>query len=357
MYLNYTNLVARRVLDERSCVVDDLPAICPQKTGSTNINAQTAEIQRHRNCGGKCLIFGGNRNKDCKIAQATIAVSYVCLSPDVKVFQGAVAYGKAGLILEKVTDTATVEEARRWVSLYITAFDYPVEATKANHLARLINRIKAMHPFVNLAITVNESLGEFHRKDFFDANSAFAQSIIQEAIDRESTRESGAKLTVDAYMAARKDSIGLKSGLALSRSAVGLNIDSKLLDEPSVKGMEDATVDLTIITNDIYSYKKELADDNDAHHNLLTVLMQQDPRLDLQGVIDCAGQLFESALARFKECRASIPSIDEETDKMLATYAQWMVDIFVGGVEWSLVTPRYRVFDSEENRRKGLMAL
>ncbi|KAH7903370.1 isoprenoid synthase domain-containing protein [Hygrophoropsis aurantiaca] len=181
--------------------------------------------------------------------------------------------------------------------------------------------------------------------------------MVQEAIDRKAAKDSNAKLTVDAYLAARKDTMGIKPSLVFARSAVGLNVGDILLDEPSVKGMEEATANLLIISNDLYSYKKELAEDNGAPHNLLTVLMQQDPQLDLQGAIDFAGQLFDSTLARFKACRTSLPSVDKETDKMLAVYVDMMVDMFTGNIEWCLIAPRYRLFDCEEHKQKGIMAL
>ncbi|KAH7904344.1 putative terpene cyclase, partial [Hygrophoropsis aurantiaca] len=192
-----------------------------------------------------------------------------------------------------------------------------------------------------------------------DANSAFAQGIVQEAVNRQEAQDTSAKLTVDVYLATRRDAVGVKPSLVLARSIGGLNRYSKLLDDPSVRGMEEATTDLVLIAKDIYSYKKGLADTNGAHHNLLTVLMQ-DPKwgyLDLQGAINCAGQLFESAIARFKECRANLPSIDEETDIMLATYADMMVDTFVGHVEWCLICPHYSVFENEECRQKGVVSL
>ncbi|KAH7904317.1 isoprenoid synthase domain-containing protein [Hygrophoropsis aurantiaca] len=340
----------------------DLLAICPSKSVPPNIHAKAPEIQRHKNCGRRCSISWNLIA--CKNAKATIAVSFFFPNGDAKAFKAAVAYGKAGIILEKLTDAATVVDARKWATLYINAFDHVIQGTKAQHpFVRLINGIKAMHPFVllirSLAASANECLEDLYRKEFLDANSALAQGIVQEAVDRQAAQDANAKLTVDVYLATRRNTIGVKAALVLVRSARGLNICSRLLDDPSVRGMEEATTDLVIIANDIYSYKKELVDDNGAQHNLLTVLMQ-DPKwghLDLQGAIDCAGQLFESAIARFKECRANLPSIDEETNMMLATYADTMVDTFVGNIEWSLICKRYSVFENEESRQKGLLSL
>ncbi|KAH7903769.1 hypothetical protein BJ138DRAFT_82385, partial [Hygrophoropsis aurantiaca] len=151
----------------------DMLAGCPQKSGSTNVNAQVAKVQVHRNCGNSCLI-AGNNDKECKSAQAAITASYCYLQADAKAFRAIVDFFKAGFILETITDTTTVEDARNYAFMYMTAFGNPVEG------------IKSKHPFVKLissmAISVNELLGDFHRRDFLDANSTFAHSIIQEAL-------------------------------------------------------------------------------------------------------------------------------------------------------------------------------
>ncbi|KAH7907836.1 hypothetical protein BJ138DRAFT_1103981 [Hygrophoropsis aurantiaca] len=291
--------------------------------------------------------------KTCRNAQAAIVVSYMCRKGDAKAFEAVMACAKAIIILDELTltphpsDAATVVEAQKWTTLYINAFDHVVRGTQTQHT------------FGSLAASVNECLGDLYRKDFLDASTAFAQGIVQGAVDRQEAQDANTKLTVDVYLATCRNAVGVKPSLVLAWSIGGLDRYSKLLDnDPSVRGMEEATADLVLIARDIYSYKKKLAD-NGAHYNLLTVLMQ-DPKWghpDLQGAIDCAGQLFESAVARFKECRANLPSIDEETDMILATYADVMVDTFAGHVEWCLICPYYSVFENEESRQKGLLSL
>ncbi|KAH7902854.1 hypothetical protein BJ138DRAFT_1108176, partial [Hygrophoropsis aurantiaca] len=234
----------------------DLLAICPSKSMPPNIHAKAPEIQRHKNCGRRCSISWNLIA--CKNAKATIAVSFCFPKGDAKAFKAVVAFAKASGMLERLTDTATVVDARKWATLYINAFDHVIQGTKAQR------------SFVSLAASVNEGLGDLHRKDFLDANSAFAQGIVQEAVDRQEAQDANAKLTVDVYLATRRDTIAVKPAIVLVRSAGGLNRCSRLLDDPSVRGMEEATSDLVIIANDIYSYKKELVDDNGASHNLLT---------------------------------------------------------------------------------------
>ncbi|KAH7906659.1 hypothetical protein BJ138DRAFT_1162129, partial [Hygrophoropsis aurantiaca] len=231
----------------------DLLAMCPPKSGPPNIHAKAPKIQRHQNCGRRCLISWNLIA--CRSAQAAIAALYVCRRGDAKVFEAVLAYAKAAFILEKLTDHATVAAAHKWATLYINAFDHVVQGTNAQHpFVRLVNGIKALHPFVllirSLAALVNECLGDIYRKDFLDANSVFAQGIVQEAVDRQAAQDANARLTVDIYLATRRDTIAIKPAAVLARSVGGLNKCSKLLDDPSVRGMEEATTDLVLIAKD-----------------------------------------------------------------------------------------------------------
>ncbi|KAH7904545.1 hypothetical protein BJ138DRAFT_1106731 [Hygrophoropsis aurantiaca] len=79
----------------------DLLAECPLKSGPPNVQAKAPKIQSHENCGRRCLISWNLIA--CKNAQAAIGVSYVCRKGDAKTFEAAVAYAKAVVILEELT--------------------------------------------------------------------------------------------------------------------------------------------------------------------------------------------------------------------------------------------------------------
>ncbi|KAH7904731.1 isoprenoid synthase domain-containing protein [Hygrophoropsis aurantiaca] len=316
------------IMASRLYQLPDLLAGCPQKSASFNINAHKALV--HQNCGKSCLISQDRDGDGCKNheAEAVLSVGFCFPQADAKAFQAIADYFELGFIQEGATDAASVEDARKYMDMF------------------------------SFTIALMEHLGEVYREDFLNAHSGYVQGVLQEALDRKRAQDTDAKLDVDTYLVNRRKTIAVTMCIVLTRSSGRLNISRDLLNEPSVRGMEEATVELIMIANDIYSYKKELAEGN-ARHNIITVLTQ-DPKtkhLSLQSAIDYAGQLFELALARFEESRASIPSFDEETDKMLEEYAVAMVGLFVGNIEWCCVSARYRVFDSEGNRQKGLVEL
>ncbi|KAH7924949.1 terpenoid synthase [Leucogyrophana mollusca] len=328
----------------------DLLAGCPRKRGP--VNPYLAEVnEEHIGWIDNCPTFRApNDSNACKSAQLPLFMSLMFPKADAKALRAIVNYVTATIILDKINDTATVENAQQFASLYTAAFNNPSEGMKSQHtFVQLIS---------SLSFALNESVGPSYLTDFLRANAAFAQSTVQEAVERKAAQDTSSKLTLETYLATRRDSICIKPYMIFVRSSGGLEIPRDTLGEPAIRGMEEEVINMILIANDIYSYKKELTEDN-APHNLLTVLMQDPPtsHLDLQGAIDYAGKLFESSLNRFKKCQATLPLLDEETNNMVVEYAEGLSDLFVGNIEWSVVVPRYNVFENEEHRQRRWMVL
>jgi len=67
-----------------------------------------------------------------------------------------------------------------------------------------------------------------------------------------------------------------------------------------------------------------------------------DQGLDLQSAIDYSGQMCKSAIQRFEDSRAILPSFGEELDRQVALYIQGLQDWIVSTLHWSYVgTTRY----------------
>ncbi|KAG6330855.1 hypothetical protein ID866_8237 [Astraeus odoratus] len=142
--------------------------------------------------------------------------------------------------------------------------------------------------------------------------------------------------------------------MAYIRALKGLGLSRELLEHPAIKGMELEAVDTVFITNDVYSYKKELKDGG-AFQNLLTVLLK-DPSAgcsDIQQAINYASDLFNEAMDRFNAHRTALP----RDNPQLIEYTNAMVDGLVGSIEWQAVSPRYKVFETEEDKVRCLLRL
>lgn len=244
------------------------------------------------------------------------------------------------------SDTATVEEAEETATLFISAFDDPSAGLESpNRFVRLIS---------SLASRTTAVIGEAHKADRRQANIAFAKATVQEAVDRLTTEADKIKLTLDTYIPTRRSSVAAPVFLVYVRAISGLNAVTELPDDPIVKALELAVIDIFIISNDILSYKKELKGDGTAH-NILTILMQ-DPSTacsDLQQAVDYAADLFHQTLDRFTEYRSK-PDRDKP---QLRAYADATVDLFVGVIEWQLASTRYNVFESDEDRANGIVRI
>lgn len=88
--------------------------------------------------------------------------------------------------------------------------------------------------------------------------------------------------------------------------------------------------------------------------------MEKDPEtayLDFQERLDYAETLFKAALERFHTCRRELPSFDPEIDQYLTSYADGLIDLLTGSLQWSRVNHRYNTFMNDEDRKNNVMRL
>jgi hypothetical protein len=91
-------------------------------------------------------------------------------------------------------------------------------------------------------------------------------------------------------------------------------------------------------------------------HNLIAVLMHEQG-LDLQRAIGYAGQMCKSAIQRFEDNRAILPSWGEEVDRQVAIYVQGLQDWIVANLHWSFESTRYFGNDGQAVKRDGIIKL
>ncbi|KAL4066480.1 isoprenoid synthase domain-containing protein [Scleroderma yunnanense] len=246
---------------------------------------------------------------------------------------------------DSLSDTASVEDAQKNTALYIAAFDDPAAGLEStDRFTRFIS---------SLAMRATAVIGVEHRLYYRQEYVALARATAQEAVERQTAEVDKVMLTLQTYWLTRRYSVGTRSFFGYIRAVNGLKIPEQLWDDPTVQALGHAATDVTIITNDILSYKKELIEDG-APHNILTILMH-DPSIacsDLQQAIDYASNLFDEALDRFNECRAELQDSPD-----LRRYADGIADYFVGKLEWEMSSPRYNVFESEEDRKNLVLKL
>ncbi|KAG2156379.1 isoprenoid synthase domain-containing protein [Suillus clintonianus] len=326
----------------------DLLSICPKKTGniispSFKETKESYEQWVRDNIG----YFASIVRSDMPLMAAL-----VCPNANFQELRAILDYMSMSYMLEELTDRCSSEMAKSTCNLWIEILKNR-EAGEGH-----------CHPFIKLmtkqmAPRVKGAVDPYHWAQFIQSCAEYAKNTAQEAVDREALKGTVDIPRIASYTVMRRESIGVRPCLVLMRSTRKLYLPEHVLKHPDIAEMENAALDMVYISNDLHSFKKELSEDG-ALNNIITI-MNTDPttrHLDLQERFDHAGKLFQGALDRFKACRDELPGFDDkEIDNQVAAYADGLVDWVVGGMEWSSITPRYRVFANDADRRNNILRL
>ncbi|KAG9317937.1 isoprenoid synthase domain-containing protein [Chiua virens] len=267
--------------------------------------------------------------------------------------RGIVDYMTAAYILEVWTDNASSTDATTLAETWIKILSSSGE----------LQRESSIHPFFKVMLSelvpsMKAVVGPYHWQRFVDECKSYAMSMIQEALDREEHTAKEVARGIQSYALTRRESCAVRPCLTLMRSTRGLSLPDDVLDHPVIQEMEVSVLDMFWTVNDIYSFKAEYSVDG-AVNNSLTA-MQTDPAtrgLDLQGRLDYVEKLFREALERFSTSKKNLPGVGQGLDQQLAIYADSMMDFVVGNLEWSAITPRYRVFMNDEDKKNMILRL
>ncbi|KAG9227694.1 hypothetical protein PTI98_011276 [Pleurotus ostreatus] len=257
-------------------------------------------------------------------------------------------YMVLSLGMEDLTDTASSEESKKWAHFFMDLLRSPGNTDE---------RLLKAHPMIGVmndfSVRVMKDLGPTYTLPFIQSNDELVRGMVQESLDREAEETDADQSTssVEAYIHARRTTIGIQPVLVLGRWARGLDLPDEVLCSEQVTGMVDATIDMVFLANDIYSYKKERIA-GAVQHNIVTVAMNDESARvgssNVQGAVDYAYELIHTAHDRFQRLLAELSSTPmwNTYQDALEKYAENMHDWAVGNVVWSLASPRYSVFDN-----------
>ncbi|OSC97804.1 terpenoid synthase [Trametes coccinea BRFM310] len=172
------------------------------------------------------------------------------------------------------------------------------------------------------------------QRRFIETFELFFRAVTQQARDR----ESGDIPDLESYIAMRRDTSGCKPCWALIEYAYDLDLPDWVMEDPTVRGLEEAANDLVTWSNDIFSFNREQAS-GDTHNMIVVVQTQQ--KLDLQSAIDYVGELCMGCVDRFQRLREQLPSWGPEIDEQVQVYVEGLGDWMIGNLVWSFETERY----------------
>ncbi|KAJ3002976.1 hypothetical protein NUW54_g5554 [Trametes sanguinea] len=172
------------------------------------------------------------------------------------------------------------------------------------------------------------------QRRFIETFELFFRAVTQQARDR----ESGDIPDLESYIAMRRDTSGCKPCWALIEYAYDLDLPDWVMEDPTIRGLEEAANDLVTWSNDIFSFNREQAC-GDTHNMIVVVQTQQ--KLDLQSAIDYVGELCMGCVDRFQTLREQLPSWGPEIDAQVQVYVEGLGDWMIGNLVWSFETERY----------------
>ncbi|KAF7984104.1 hypothetical protein HWV62_16714 [Athelia sp. TMB] len=199
-------------------------------------------------------------------------------------------------------------------------------------------------------------IGEIARQ-FWKRASAKAPKVCQErfvnvwrayldAVVVQAERRSSSYIcTIDEYWASRRGNVGVDPVFAMVEISLELDIPHSVMDHPAIVSLTKDANSMTILGNDMYSYKKELLS-GDADYNMVTVVMVNE-KTDLAGAIQWISNAHDELVDRFLKTREDVlnhqngvPSWGKDIDHQVAAYIDGLGNWVKGHDEWSFESGR-----------------
>ncbi|KAI0355478.1 terpenoid synthase [Trametes cingulata] len=229
-------------------------------------------------------------------------------------------------VIDEYTDVETAPAVREVADIVIDAVHHPSKPRPSGEF--VLGEIVRQFAERGLRMATPEATSHF-LKDFTD----WVESVALQAEDR----CNGAKRSIDEFIVIRRVNNG---GLpSLSPCELHLSIPDEVFYHPHIVHLRDTAVDMITTINDVLSYNREQATDND-DFNLLTVVMRE-LDVDLDGAMTWVTRFHEDLARRFIDGLERVPSFGSEIDGQLHEYLE-SIAIWPRCVDcWSFEAGRY----------------
>ncbi|GLA28673.1 terpenoid synthase [Aspergillus phoenicis ATCC 13157] len=174
------------------------------------------------------------------------------------------------------------------------------------------------------------------RRRFANSMRDYSEACIQQVI-MQSKFQGSETLSVEEFIVMRRGSIATTPLYALFEYAYGLNIPDEVFECPSIKKLERVSTEVTVIQNDIVSYRKEQILDESS--NLIKIYLRQG--FSVQAAFDEAGKLLAACYRDWHLTLADLPSWGEDVDAQVQTYIDGLQNTVLANIHWSFRAERY----------------
>jgi germacradienol/geosmin synthase len=152
------------------------------------------------------------------------------------------------------------------------------------------------------------------------------------------------------YVEMRRKTFGSDFQLSMSRLTQDEDIPPEIYRTRTMRSLDNSAADFTSLTNDIFSYQKEIEFEGEIHNGVLVV--QNFLNCDRQQAIEVVNDLITSRVRQFEHIVATeLPALfddfnlDESTREKLLGYVEKLQQWMCGELTWHKTIDRYKEFE------------
>jgi germacradienol/geosmin synthase len=160
------------------------------------------------------------------------------------------------------------------------------------------------------------------------------------------------------YVEMRRKTFGSDLTMSLSRLAHGHGLPPELLRTRTLRALENSAADYASLTNDLFSYQKEIEFEGEIHNGVLVAQHFLD--LDKQGGVQIVHDLMTARMRQFEHTIATeLPALithfglDRKAQERLRAYVEQLQQWMAGVLIWHQKVDRYKESELRRGRSPG----
>jgi germacradienol/geosmin synthase len=158
------------------------------------------------------------------------------------------------------------------------------------------------------------------------------------------------------YVEMRRKTFGSDLTMSLSRLSQGEAIPMEIFHTRTLRSLENSAADYACLTNDVFSYQKELEFEGELNNGVLVVQRFLD--LDKPRAVEVVNDLMTARMQQFEHIVATeLPALaedyrlDAKAREKLGKYVEKLQQWMRGVLEWHLAVDRYKEFELRNTRK------
>lgn len=172
------------------------------------------------------------------------------------------------------------------------------------------------------------------QKRFTDATYEYVMAVKNQC----GNRQSSVCPSIEEYVRLRRDTSAIKVTYACIEYCLNIDVPDHAFFHPSLAALQEAGNDILSWANDVYSFDNEQCS-GDCHNLIAVVAINKN--ITIQASMEYVMGMIESAIARFWEECANVPSFGPEVDPLVQAYIKGVELYLSGSVFWHLESERY----------------